>query len=370
MKLISLYTGCGGLDLGFEAAGFRTAVAVEMDAAAVTTLQANRPWTVIDRDIHHVTSAELMAVVGLREGEAAALVGGPPCQPFSKAGYWVTGATRRLEDPRAGTLAAYLRVLRDTLPETFLIENVAGLAFNGKSEGLDFLRRGVAEINEERGTDYTFAVAKLNALQYGAPQSRERVFIVGARDGRSFSFPEIALTRPEQYRTAWDAIGDLEDDDDPSLRLTGKWAGLLPSIPEGENYLYHTERGGGLPLFRWRGRYWNFLLKLAKNRPSWTIPASPGPATGPFHWKSRRLSVRELCRLQTFPDAFKIVGNLRAAQKQIGNAVPPLLAEVVASEIRRQLLGGRMSFAISATNKAPSAEPCAEVPEHFLEDAA
>ncbi|HPS79887.1 MAG TPA: DNA cytosine methyltransferase, partial [Thermoanaerobaculaceae bacterium] len=122
-KALSLYTGAGGLDLGFEAAGFETAVAVEIDPEAVATLRANRPWPVIDRDIHWVTSQEILATAGLREGEADVLIGGPPCQPFSKSGYWASGDTKRLDDPRAGTMGAYLRVLRDTLPKAFLLEN-------------------------------------------------------------------------------------------------------------------------------------------------------------------------------------------------------------------------------------------------------
>ena len=111
----------------------------------------------------------------------------------------------------------------------------------------------------------------------------------------------------------------------------------LPSIPEGENYLWHTARGGGIELFGWRRRYWNFLLKLAKDRPSWTIQAQPGPSVGPFHWKNRRLSNRELCRLQTIPDGYSVVGGIRAAHKQIGNAVPSALAEVLALAIREQV---------------------------------
>ncbi len=82
----------------------------------------------------------------------------------------------------------------------------------------------------------------------------------------------------------------LEDDDAADLRLPGKWADLLPSVPAGKNYLYFTERGGGAPLFGWRQRYRHFLLKLLKEQPSWTLTAQPGPATGPFHWKSRRLA--------------------------------------------------------------------------------
>lgn len=372
-KLISLFTGAGGLDLGFEAAGFDTAVAVEMDDEAVTTLEANREWPVIARDIHRLPSDELLATAGLREGEADVLIGGPPCQPFSKSGYWSSGDALRLDDPRSDTLAAYLRVLRDTLPRTFLLENVPGLAFRGKAEGLDLILRTVESINRSRGVDYRIAWAKLNAAEHGVPQVRERVFVIGSREGLPFEFPAPTHAADPSadfdsgdlgsgdfdsggadprfgsgddpgsellpFTTAWDAIGDLARSRNPGLEPSGKWAGLLPSIPEGHNYLWHTDRGGGLPLFGWRRRYWSFLLKLAKDRPSWTLQAQPGPAIGPFHWNNRRLSARELCRLQTFPDDFEIVGPLRSAQKQVGNAVPSALAEVLARAIRRQLLG-------------------------------
>lgn len=366
-KVLSLYTGAGGLDLGFEAAGLETAVAVELDPEAVATLRHNRGWPVLDRDIHTISSRELLETAGLAEGEADALIGGPPCQPFSKSGYWASGDTLRLGDPRSGTLGAYLRVLRDTLPKTFLLENVPGLAYRGKTEGLALIARTIETINRDRGVSYTLNTAKLNAADFGVPQIRERVFVIGARDGAEFTFPEPTHARPA---TAWDAIGDLEEDDDPALRLRGKWADLLPSIPEGENYLWHTERGGGLPLFGWRRRYWSFLLKLAKALPSWTIQAQPGPASGPFHWKSRRLSARELCRLQTVPDDYTVLGNLAAVQRQLGNAVPSALAEALARAMRRQLLGDKVDLrsrlAPVPRGMVPGAEPVGEVYPKYL----
>ncbi len=366
-KVLSLYTGAGGLDLGFEAAGFETAAAVEIDPEAVATLRHNRDWPVLDRDIHLISSREILATAGLAEGEADALIGGPPCQPFSKSGYWASGDTLRLGDPRAGTLAEYLRVLRDTLPKTFLLENVPGLAYRGKAEGLVLIARMIESINRDRGVSYTISVDRLNAADFGAPQSRERVFVIGAREGADFVFPEPTQ---ERYATAWDAIGDLEEDDDPALRLRGKWADLLPSIPEGQNYLWHTERGDGLPLFGWRRRYWSFLLKLSKALPSWTIQAQPGPAIGPFHWKSRRLSARELCRLQTVPDGYTVLGSLAAVQRQIGNAVPSALAEALARALRRQLFGDRIDLrsrlAPAPRGPVPGAEPVREVPSKYL----
>jgi DNA (cytosine-5)-methyltransferase 1 len=362
-KVLSLYTGAGGLDLGFEAAGFETAAAVEIDPEAVTTLRHNRGWPVLDRDIHTISSRKLLETAGLAAGEADALIGGPPCQPFSKSGYWASGDTLRLGDPRSGTLGAYLRVLRDTLPKTFLLENVPGLAYRSKNEGLELIERTIYKINKDCGTSYTLSVGQLNAANFGVPQIRERVFVIGARDGADFAFPEPTHAR---HATAWDAIGDLEEDDDPALRVRGKWADLLPSIPEGENYLWHTERGGGLPLFGWRRRYWSFLLKLSKALPSWTIQAQPGPAIGPFHWKSRRLSARELCRLQTVPEGYTVLGNLAAVQRQLGNAVPSALAEALALAMRRQLLGDKVDLrsrlAPTLRGPVPEAEPVRDVP--------
>jgi len=352
LTAISLYTGVGGLDFGFEAAGFATAAAVELDAVSCRTVRLNRPkWGLLEGDIHDISSEAILAKAGLRAGEPDVLIGGPPCQPFSKSSYWVNGDALRLDDPRADTLTAYLRVLRDTRPKAFLLENVYGLVYKGKDEGLRHLLEGIEQINREVGTRYTVTWKMLNAAHYGVPQIRERVFLIGSREGIPFQFPapthcakeEISLLDArEPYRTAWDAIGDLPRmPNEPSLAVGGKWGDLLPTIPEGQNYLWHTNRGGGSQLFGWRTRYWSFLLKLAKDQPSWTIQAQPGSAIGPFHWCNRKLSIAEMCRLQTFPDGLEFECGRTDAQKMLGNAVPSLLAEVLAREIRRQLLGDK-----------------------------
>lgn len=360
-NVISLFTGAGGLDLGLEAAGFALRGAVEMNGDAVRTLKLNRPdWRVIHRDISEVPSEELLELAELRPREVDLLAGGPPCQPFSKSGFWKTGESKRLEDPRAATLHAYMRVLRDLQPKVFLLENVPGIAFNDKSEGLQYIRETVETINAEVGTNYKIAAQQMAAVEYGVPQLRERVFVIGHRDGLTFEFPAPTHSAPPKLgceaaadpqhqlfplkhllppMRTWDAIGHLEDDGDPALAVRGKWADLLPSIPEGCNYLFHTERGDGEPLFGWRRRYWSMLLKLAKDRPAWTLTAQPGSAIGPFHWKSRRLSAREMCALQTFPATYEITGSLSAATKQVGNAVPSLLTEILGGAIRSQLLG-------------------------------
>lgn len=380
LKAISVFTGVGGLDFGFEAAGFETAVAVEMDAACCRTLRLNRRWPVIERDIHDVTSEELLATAKLSAGEADILIGGPPCQPFSKSGYWARGDAMRLDDPRSDTLVAYLRVLRDAQPKAFLLENVYGLAYRGKNEGLSRILDGVEQINRETGSKYRPVWQVVDAASCGVPQHRERVLIVASRDGEPFKFPPathgerddpLLVANLEPYRTAWDALGDLPERlNDPTLKAGGKWANLLPSIPEGENYLWHTPRGGGMRLFGWRTRYWSFLLKLAKDRPSWTIQAQPGPATGPFHWTSRRLSSQELCRLQTFPDDLRFDCGRNDVQRMLGNAVPSLLAEVIAREIRGQLLnrpirGKGLCLLPPRREPAPPPERVAEVPPAY-----
>lgn len=351
LKVISLFSGIGGLDFGFEEAGFETRVALELDRFACRTMRLNRRWEIIDDDINLVPSSTIMEKAGLKVGEADVLIGGPPCQPFSKSSYWVRGDTLRLDDPRANTLAAYLRVLRDTRPRVFLLENVGGLAYEGKDEGLQLLLDGIREINRSVGTNYQPSWRVIKCVEYGVPQIRERVIIVGSRDGRRFHFPEGTHAGPgwatadmfaparEPFRTAWDAIGDLKEPNDlDGLRVGGKWGDLLPTIPEGENYLWHTPRGGGLPLFGWRTRYWSFLLKLSKRQPSWTIQAQPGSAIGPFHWNSRKLTFEEMCRIQTFPDGLKVDVGRTEMQRMLGNAVPSLIAEILARAIRTQLL--------------------------------
>jgi DNA (cytosine-5)-methyltransferase 1 len=381
LKIISLYTGAGGLDLGLEAAGFENAVCVELDRDSCETIRANRTWRVIHDDIHNLKSEQILDSAGLSAGEVDMLVGGPPCQPFSKSAYWRTGDVKRLSDPRADTLDAFMRVVRDTTPAVFVLENVRGLVYQGKDEGLRYISSYLDEINKQTGTNYQLSWRPLQAAQFGVPQRRERIFLVAHRDGNEFKFPEPTHCLPEERQveeangrtkqpclTAWDAFGDL-DEPDEDLALSGRWADLLPSIPEGENYLWHTDRRGGLPLFGWRTRYWSFLLKLAKNKPSWTVQAQPGSAVGPFHWSNRRLSTRELCRLQTFPDGYEIRGQRTSQQRQIGNAVPSLLAEVLGREIRRQLFNHKIRvkpvLQRPRLGEAPNEERVEEVPVKY-----
>jgi DNA (cytosine-5)-methyltransferase 1 len=385
LRAVSLFSGAGGLDYGFEAAGFDTVAAVEFDRDSCSTLRTNRPgWAVIERDIQAVPSRELLDAAGVRAGEVELVIGGPPCQPFSKSAYWAHGDTKRLEDSRAVTLSEYMRVVEELLPAAFVLENVHGIAYSGKEEGFNLLNRLTRDINHRHGTNYTLSWQVLNAADYGVPQLRRRFFIVGHREGLTLHFPapthaehpatagatlfELPALLP--YATAWDAIGGVDPRaDGEDLRVRGRWAELLPSIPEGDNYSWHTERKGGMPLFGWRRAYWCFLLKLAKALPSWTLQAQPGPAIGPFHWENRRLAVVEMARLQTFPQGIRFVGNRGSVQKQLGNAVPSLLAEVIGREVAEQFFGAqptiRPQLAIAPRRPIPDPEPVQPVPEKF-----
>lgn len=338
LSAISLFSGAGGLDLGVERAGYRVLAALEYDPDAAATVRANFPHTeVLERDIRSVETRDLLKAAGLHAGEADLLIGGPPCTPFSKSGNWLE-YKRTGKDANADLLDHYLRILREAKPRTFLLENVFGLAY--KNHNAFWLKRLLSMFRE---LGYQIDHRVLLAADYGVPQRRQRLFILGSTDGIP-RFPEPTHSGPHETRRNWDrtllphvttkqAIGDLARRSklaEPEEVVTGTFAHLIPEVPAGDNYLYFTaKRGHHEPLFEWRSRYWNFLLKLDPGQPSPTIQAQPGPWVGPFHWQNRRLRLGEIKRLQTFPDDYAIVGSRRSAQIQIGNAVPPLLAEQI-----------------------------------------
>jgi DNA (cytosine-5)-methyltransferase 1 len=238
------------------------------------------------------------------------------------------------------------------------MENVFGLAY--KNQSARAFNRLAASI---RHLGYSLSCEVLNAADYGVPQNRQRLFIIGARDGRELNHPApthwgeherrarpVVADRLLPHVTAGDALRGLRTDPEPSEVVNGEFGRLLEEIPPGGNYLHFTkERGHASPIFKWRSRYWTFLLKLDPKRPASTIQGQPGPYVGPFHWESRRLRVPELKRLQGFPDNFEFAGTRSQIQLQVGNSVPPLLAFVVASFIRAQLEGEAAPGQLSLT---------------------
>jgi len=352
---ISLFSGAGGLDLGVEQAGFRTTVAVEWDDDAADTMEKNAPVffpglrEVLRADLYPlatgtgqgVSTDDILAAGGFSSRDRPdLLVGGPPCTAFSKSGFWLDWK-RDGADPTASLLQTYTRVLAEAQPRWFILENVYALTFRNKASRPAFLRL----LEEIEAAGYSLRWKVLNAADYGVPQLRPRLFIVGAQKYQpapNLPFPshhgqwERRSTNggPLPHITAGEALEGLVTDPEPSEVVRGRWAHLLPAIPPGENYLHFTDRRGYPdPIFEWRSRYWSFLLKLDPARPSSTIQAQPGPNVGPFHWENRRLRVPELRRLFTFPDDFSFVGKRASVQSQLGNAVPPLLARRVAEAI-------------------------------------
>jgi DNA (cytosine-5)-methyltransferase 1 len=349
----SLFAGAGGLDLGVESAGFHVIAAVENDLNAIATLNANRQsqFTSLTEvepvDITVADPRDFMRALGLGAGDVDLLVGGPPCVAFSKSGFHLE--YKRLgHDSRAALLDDYLRFLAALRPRAFLMENVYGLAYRNQSAAwFSRLRTGISRLG------YSLSWQVLNAADYGAPQNRQRLFLIGASDGLQLSHPTPTHWGEHEKRvrrsgaetllphvTARDALDGLKSSPEQEETVGGKYGHLLPAIPPGANYLFYTKhQGHPEPLFEWRSRYWTFLLKLDPNRPAPTIQGQPGPYVGPFHWENRRLRVPELKRLQGFPDSYQFAGSRRAIQLQIGNSVPPPLGHVVANHIRRQLQG-------------------------------
>lgn len=345
LKCISLFSGCGGLDLGCEDAGFRICVATDKEPSCAASYTLNRPNTpYLIGAIGQLTTAELLTAAGLRRGEADLLVGGPPCPAFSKSRFYRTEKPRALEDQVAAeTISGFLRVLKQSNPKAFLLENVKGLTYKVHRNALEHI------IQTSESLGYHVGVHIANAADYGVPQIRERCFVIGSKFGfvkpplptHGDSADPSLFGSKAKWRTAGEVLSDLDTEENASD--TGHFAGgkfhdLLRRVPPGDNYLFFTkERGCSKPLFRWRSRYWSFLLKLSPDLPSWTIQARRSNNMGPFHWRNRILRIEEVKRLQTFPDSFTLSGSVETQWRQLGNAVPPLLARHFVQAIKLDL---------------------------------
>ena len=364
---LSTFSGVGGLDLGLERAGFGIIGAVENDGAAGRSLAINRPRlpNLMTHDINEIAYGLLPRDLGIGKEELSLLAAGPPCQPFSKAAQWAQTGALGLNDDRADCLQGLATLIERFLPHAVLIENVPGFV-RGRSSALPFLEERLAAINRRSGTRYRLSYGVLDAADFGVPQRRRRAIVIVLRNGEEAAWP--AATHRDHPVRVWDALHGVSPKAAPAP--SGQFAGLLPSVPEGMNYQYFTERGEGPPLFGYRRRYWSFLLKLAKAEPAWTVPANPGPATGPFHWESRPLAPEEILRLQSFPSAWNLEGSYRVQVRQAGNATPPLLAELLGRSIAKQLFAANFfvppTLAIERAAFVPPPTPARPVPDKYL----
>jgi DNA (cytosine-5)-methyltransferase 1 len=341
---LSLFSGAGGLDIGFNDAGFDIAGCVEIESRFCRTLRLNtgRGRYFANGKVNCVDIRDY-SPDGLPEIEF--IIGGPPCQTFSAAGRRASGVSGT-SDARGTLFREYVRILEVLKPQGFLFENVYGVvgAQGGKAwkEILDgFSKAG-----------YRLFHRILDAADYGVPQHRERLVIVGLKD-MEFLFPR-PTHGPDSidgapYYTASQAIATaIPDDSDNTEGIGGRFGSLLNGVPPGLNYSFYTEEmGHPRPIFAWRSKFSDFLYKADPDSPVRTIKAQGGQYTGPFHWDNRRFSANEYKRLQTFPDRYYISGALQTQIRQIGNSVPPQFARIMALAIRQQVFGADFGFSLS-----------------------
>lgn len=350
LKCVSLFSGAGGLDLGLSRAGFQTVFANDLSEACRDAYCHESNFG--SKAAYYVGSATdvneelIRSHVPNLPASIDLLAGGPPCPPYSKSRFYRKEKPRGMNDPVGDeTMRAYLSLLGELRPRAFLFENVHGFAYKVHSEGLALLTETARRLG------YRLSSRIVNAADYGVPQIRMRFIMVGMLD-RTFEFPAATHIDPSprqslfdvplpHWVTAGEAIGDLDTEENASDEghyAGGQFNDLLKQIPPGDNYLYFTEkRGHPNPQFVWRSRYWSFLLKLSPNLPSWTLQARRSNNMGPLHWRNRILRIAEIKRLQTFPDHWFLSGKVEDQWRQVGNAVPPLLAERLGEAIREQL---------------------------------
>jgi DNA (cytosine-5)-methyltransferase 1 len=369
VAIIDLFAGAGGLGLGASEAGGQLSLSVELDPVACVTLKQNhsRASKVLEADVTDCTGKGLRKAADVTASDPLVIVGGAPCQPFSKAAYWTESgdeaAYRRarssghdVERPAAPTVPRadqrrtlvehFTRLILEAKPDGFVFENVLAISHPRNRPMLD------AVVRDLGNAGYKIAVVRVNAVAFGVAQRRERLFVLGsaarmpeppaATHRTSSGRPQRSEAHLEDTPTAGKACAPYRFKRffEPEEVVSGRWAEHLRTVPPGWNYKAHTAWGGHEhPTFVTETRFWNFLLKLHRDLPSWTIAANPGPWTGPFHWDSRRLRIPELAALQSFPAGYGFAGSRREQVRQIGNAVPPPVARHMVGAVLGTLAG-------------------------------
>lgn len=345
IQAISLFSGAGGLDIGTQLAGVRILSSLDFYADSVETLRRNAFFNHSEHfcaDINNVCGTDFNKIIKRNNPEKLILVGGPPCQPFSKAGYWVTNEHRKSnEDPR-NMIGPYFRLISEIMPDGFVLENVESILHPTNREAVESIYENMEKLG------YHYSLIRTNAADYGIPQKRKRVFFLASKKVIKATLKQTHGSEKERntnksllpYERVVDWIGRFDDpkywNANENLSTEGLYNHELTCIPFGKNYIALSARDGyPEPQFVAGKRYWSSLLKLHPFLPSWTIIASPGHWEGPFHWNNRRLSIRELAAIQTFPDDYVFYGSVTSQHKQIGNAVPPLLAKQIITELCR-----------------------------------
>lgn len=356
LTAISLFSGALGLDIGLDRAGFSICVAIENDKYAVETIKNNKnklknskKIEVIDRDIHRVKTKEILEKCGLGVGEVTLVTGGPACQTFSTA-----GSRTSLSDPRGNLFVQYIRIVKEARPRFFIMENVKGILsaavkhrpLNQRGPGFpkltpdEELGSGFKEIlTELKKTGYYIVFGLLNSADFGVPQKRERLIILGSRDGEPIRLPFSTHSKQgggkiKKWVSLSEGLKDLKDKEPEFRGFTEEQISYLEMIREGGNWhdlpknLQKKAIGGAYNSWGGRG---GFLRRLSWSEPSPALTTNPnGRATMLCHPEiSRPLSLREYARIQQFPDNWEFSGSLSHKYTQIGNAVPVGLGEAV-----------------------------------------
>jgi DNA (cytosine-5)-methyltransferase 1 len=375
--VVSLFSGAGGLDIGLETAGFKTAVCVEYDVDCRETLRENRPeWKLFEEgvkieegkirkripgDIRDIGVSELLAFADLEKGKVSMVVGGAPCQPFSNIG-------KKLgqNDAKNGDLfLEFVRVVKGTEPEAFIFENVVGITQQKHSEVINYM------VDKFKGLGYGIAYTVLNSANYGVPQRRERFFLIGIKGIEKPAFPFPTNFKDEKHYESfikdlsvfpvkkfdnWVSVNDAFNKIpfDNNLRPDYALMQISDPVVNRMTYINQGQNFKALPM-NLRPKCWqsgkhqgnDTFGRLISNLPSVTIrTAAYNPAKGMYihPFENRGLSTIEMAALQSFPYnwSFKVKGRekvtLVSGGKQIGNAVPPGLANALGLAIKQQIL--------------------------------
>lgn len=359
LSVISLFSGGMGLDLGLEQAGFKVVVAVECNKNAAETIRKNRPdIKLLEKKIENLKSKDILAAAELAPGEPTLVVGGPSCQSFS-----TVGQRGSIRDPRGGMFRHFVRVVRETRPRFFVMENVTGLLsaavkhrpLNKRGPGHPALRadeefgsafnRVLAEL-KKLGYHITFDV--LNAADFGVPQTRERLVCIGSRDGEPIQMPLPTYAKKKMGpRAKWvsikKALKGLKDPKPVIKTIAARWKKYLKHIPAGGCWRdlpsKRMQRAAlGKAYNSWGGRK-GFFRRLAWDRPAPALTTRPeSKATMMCHPDEiRAFSVREYARLQQFPDDWQFAGPLEKQYMQVGNAVPVGLGKAIGLAIMQTI---------------------------------
>ncbi len=359
-NVIDLFCGCGGFSKGFEEAGYNIRFGIDMWKDAIVTYKQNFPnAAVMNEDITKISGKDILKASKLKKDEVDVIIGGPPCQGFSVSG------KRMIDDERNKLYKSYVQIVSELKPKVFVMENVPGLVrlFKGQV--------GVQVKEDFTNIGYTVGMQILSADNYGVPQQRKRVFFVGVRNdlvkkGMEYQYP-IPFMGQGTDVPAWTckyAISDLDfvpddrvlgedlpyeipaqNDYQRSMREgsrsvlnhsitihNAKTKEIIAMVPDGGNYK-------DLPEELWSTRKVHIAwTRMDSNKPCFTIDTGHNHH---FHYKENRVpTVRESARIQSFPDNFEFIGIKTSQLKQVGNAVPPLLAKAVGDSIRTMLERG------------------------------